>query len=400
MKKILFVINTMGRAGAERARLELIKAVHKQEREIEISLLVLLNRGELFSEIPPFVKIINKNPDGNSIFVNTKLVLGKLVIKKAVCNFSFLKNAIGLFQSFLMQKKAGKIQIDKLLWKIISDGTKKLSESFDTAIAFLEGGATYYVADHVQAKNKIAFVHIEYEKSGFTPSLDHRCYNKINWIYAISYGVRDSFLHMYPLYKDKIKIFYNIINTELIWKRAIEGTGFTDHFDGFRIVTIGRLHYQKGYDMMIPVLKKLKQTGQEIRWYILGDGPQRKKIEQGIKKAGLKKDIILLGMVRNPYPYLLQCDLYVHITRYEGKSIAIEEAQVLGKAIIASDCPGNREQITHRKNGLLVPFDREKIFQAILELCKDKKQREQYGKENARLDFARKEMVTEFCNMI
>lgn len=72
----------MGRAGAERAMLELIKAVHKQEREIEISLLVLLNRGELFSEIPPFVKIINKNPDSNSIFVNTKLVLGKLVIKK------------------------------------------------------------------------------------------------------------------------------------------------------------------------------------------------------------------------------------------------------------------------------------------------------------------------------
>lgn len=398
MKKVLFVINTMGQAGAERAMLELMKAMDRQG--LEITLLVLLNRGELFSEVPSFIRLLNKKPNMGSVLVDAKLVLVRLVVKKAFKNFSLCKNILWLLKNFLAQRNKGHIQIEKLLWKIISDGTEKLSETFDIAVAFLEGGAAYYVADHVQARKKVAFIHIEYGKSGFTPLLDHGCYHTMNRIYAVSQGVRDSFLQMYPFYQEKTRIFHNIINTELIKKRAHQGVGFTDNFDGFRIVTVGRLHYQKGYDITIPVLKCLKQKGLAIRWYVLGDGPQRREIEQCIQKAGMEQDFILLGMVANPYPYMLQCDLYVHVTRYEGKSIAIEEAQVLGKAIIASDCPGNREQIIHKKNGLLVSLNQEEIVQAILELMNDKEQRELYEKTNEKIDFTKKAMLAEFCDYI
>lgn len=398
MKKVLFVINTMGQAGAERAMLELIKTINSPK--LEISLLVLLNRGELFSEVPSFVQVLNKKPDSGSVLAHAKPVLAKLVIKKAFFNASLCKNLPWLLKNFSVQKKTGRIQPDKLLWKIISDGTKELSETFDVAIAFLEGGAAYYVADHIYAEKKIAFIHIEYEKSGFTPLLDHGCYHKMDRIYAVSQGARDSFLQMYPSCKEKTKIFHNIINTEMIRKRAMQGTGFTDDFQGFRIVTVGRLHYQKAYDITISVLKQLRQMGQNIRWYVLGDGPQRKEVEQWIREANLEKDFILLGMVENPYPYISQCDLYVHVTRYEGKSIAIEEAQVLGKPVIASDCPGNREQIKHRENGLLVPLEQERIIRSILELINDKEQRKRYGRKNAEIDFSRQEMITEFCNFI
>lgn len=398
MKKVLFVINTMGQAGAERAMLELIKAINQPE--LEISLFVLLNRGELFSEVPSFVRLLNKKPDKGSVLAHAKPVLAKLTVKKAVRNASLMKNFLWICRNFSAQKKAGHIQPDKLLWKVISDGTKELSETFDIAIAFLEGGAAYYVADHVHAEKKAAFIHIEYEKSGFTPLLDHGCYNSMDRIYAVSEGVRESFLHMYPAYKEKTGIFHNIINTELIRTRAKQGVGFTDDFQGFRIVTVGRLHYQKGYDITIPVLKKLKQKGQNVRWYVLGDGPQRKEVEQWIQEAGVEHDFILLGMTANPYPYIAQCDLYVHATRYEGKSIAMEEAQVLGRPIIASDCPGNREQIKHRENGLLVPLKQESIMQAILELINDREQRERYGRRNAEIDFTRKEMLAEFHNFI
>lgn len=396
-KRLLFVINTMGQAGAERAMIELMKAMDR--KRFEIYLFVLLNRGELYKEVPAFVHILNKSPDSGSVLANAKPVLVKLVVKKMIKNHSLFRNIFWIGKNFLAQKRAKRIQIDKLLWKVVSDGTDEIEKEFDAAIAYLEGGAAYYVADHVKAKKKIGFIHIEYEKSGFTPLLDHGCYDKMDRIYTVSHGVRTSFLHMYPSYKEKTKLFYNIINTELIYKQARQGEGFTDGFDGFRIVTIGRLHYQKGYDMAILVLKELKKR-YKIRWYILGDGPQRKEIEGWIGQAKLEEDFILLGAVKNPYPYLKQCDLYVHISRFEGKSIAISEAQVLGCAIVASDCAGNREQIIHRENGLLVPFYKKAIIQAIAELIEDDLKRRQYGCKNAQMDFSNQQQLLEFCTWL
>lgn len=397
-KEVLFVINTMGQAGAERAMLELIKAMDRSR--FEIYLLVLLNRGELFSEIPPFVHLLNKNPDSGSVLAAAKPVLVKLVAKKAVGNASVFQNLPWLVKSLSEQRRMGRFQPDKLLWKVVSDGTKAIPKVFDVAVAYLEGGAAYYVADHVQAAKKIAFIHIEYEKSGFTPILDHGCYDRMDRIYTVSQGVKESFLHMYPAYKGKTKIFHNIINAEMIRERAEQGEGFTDGFEGFRIVTIGRLHYQKGYDITIPVFKRLRQSGCPLRWYVFGEGPQRKNIEQCIREAEVEGDFILMGAVKNPYPYLKQCDLYVHVTRFEGKSVAVEEAQVLGRAIIASDCPGNREQITHRENGLLVPLEQEKIVEAIQELLEDGEQRERYGRANAMIDFSKKEQLSELYRFI
>ena len=76
-------------------------------------------------------------------------------------------------------------------------------------------------------------------------------------------------------------------------------------------------------------------------------------------------------MKENPFPYYAQCDLYVHATRFEGKSIAIQEAQMLGCAVIASDCAGNREQMEDGVDGLLCPLTPEGIAEKIEELIDD-----------------------------
>lgn len=82
---------------------------------------------------------------------------------------------------------------------------------------------------------------------------------------------------------------------------------------------------------------------------------------------------MLLGAVENPYPYYAQADLYVHATRFEGKSIAIQEAQVLGCPVIASDCNGNREQIESGVDGILCKLSPEDIAKCIEELIADPK---------------------------
>lgn len=94
-----------------------------------------------------------------------------------------------------------------------------------------------------------------------------------------------------------------------------------------------------------------------------GRGSSRRELEQHIASCGLKEDFLLLGAVTNPYPYYRQTDIYVHATGYEGKSIAIQEAQTLGCAIVASEC--NREQITDGEDGILCALDAAAVKEAV-----------------------------------
>ena len=103
-------------------------------------------------------------------------------------------------------------------------------------------------------------------------------------------------------------------------------------------------------------------------------------IVKKIAQFGLQKDFLLLGAVENPYPYYVQTDIYVHATRFEGKSIAIQEAQILGCPVIASDCNGNREQIENGIDGILCSLTPEAIADSIKELIADPKKREKYAK--------------------
>lgn len=84
-----------------------------------------------------------------------------------------------------------------------------------------------------------------------------------------------------------------------------------------------------------------------------------------------------MGATDNPFPYYAQTDIYIHATRFEGKSIAIQEAQILGCTVLASDCNGNREQIEDGVDGLLCPLEPQAIANAILRLAADPALRKQ-----------------------
>lgn len=86
---------------------------------------------------------------------------------------------------------------------------------------------------------------------------------------------------------------------------------------------------------------------------------------------------LLLGAVENPYPYYRQTDIYVHATGYEGKSIAIQEAQTLGCAIVASEC--NREQITDGEDGILCALDAAAVKEAVGFLIRNPDRRRAYA---------------------
>ena len=375
MKKILFVINTLGRAGAETALIELLN--HLDVDEYEMSLYVLLGQGEMISKIPQKIHVKNKKICTDSVLSSAgrqKMLLTSLA---ALFRNGHTGEKIAyIIKNLCVMKKTGKIQPDKLLWRVVSDGAERFDEKFDLAVAYLEGGSTYYVADHVNAKKKAAFVHIAYGDSGYTREMDRGCYEKMDVIYTVSKETRRHFLEFYPEYEKKVQIFHNIIDSERIEREAKKPGGFSDSYDGVRILTVGRLAYQKAYDIAVQAMRQIKDAGYQARWYIIGEGAERKALEKQIAELGLQADFVLLGMKENPFPYYAQCDLYVHATRFEGKSIAIQEAQMLGCAVIASDCAGNREQMEDGVDGLLCPLTPEGIAKKIEELIDDTTKKE------------------------
>ena len=399
MKKILFVINTLSCAGAETALIELLKALDPDK--YEISLYVLMGQGEMIDKIPEHVKVLNAHYCKESVLSKE----GKKAMIKTVWH-TFWKNGKArskfayMIRTYAVMRKKGKIQADKILWRVVSEGSPRFQETYDLAVAYLEGGSTYYVAEHVKAKKKAAFVHIDYESSGYTKAMDRNCYDKIDRIFTVSDEVKQHFLNVYPKYKEKVRVFHNIINQEEIKKKAQEGTGFTDEFDGIRLLTVGRLNYQKAYDIAIDAMKRIKDAGYKARWYVLGEGSERAMLEKKIKERGLKKDFVMPGAVANPFPYYKQADIYVHATRFEGKSIAIQEAQTLGCAIVASDCNGNREQIVNGEDGLLCKLDAKSIADAIIRLIEDKEMRLRISEAAGKKDIVHKGEIEQLLELM
>lgn len=166
MKKILFVINTMGYGGAERALLNLMSALEKEQ--YEISVFVLTGQGELIHQIPDSVTLLNKNYKDVSVLTSKgRMELMKTILRAGILKGAFFRRFSYLIKNSVNMKQQGRFLPDKLLWRILADGALTMSKEYDLAVAYLEGGATYYVADRVKAKKKAAFIHIDYKKAGY-----------------------------------------------------------------------------------------------------------------------------------------------------------------------------------------------------------------------------------------
>lgn len=382
MKKVLFVINTLGCAGAEKALIELLKELPPDE--YEVSLYVLLSQGELLYQLPEYVKFLNCEYSDESVLSKEgKKVLHRYVARRAFRKGSIWRNLSYLCTNFADMLRQKKIRPDKLLWRVMSDSGQTLSQQYDLAVAYIEGGSTYFVHDHVRAKKKMAFFHVDYHRAGYTRKLDKECYLDFDKVFTVSDEVKESFLRVYPECNDRTEVFHNLLDVRGIREKAKLPGGFHDAYQGKRILTVGRLTAQKAYEVAIDAMKLLKDRGVEARWYILGEGELRKKLQKQIDKLGLTNDFLLLGAVENPYPYYAQCDLYVHATRFEGKSIAVQEAQILGCTILVSDCHGNREQVKDGVDGAMCALTPESISAKIEALLKDEATAQAYAERAA-----------------
>ena len=376
-KKLLFVINTLSRAGAETALLALLNSLNPEQ--VEVSLFVLMGQGELVPELPGYVRVLNKSIQSESVLTAAgRKYMARTMGKAMLSRGTILRKFPYMVSQTAAMVKRGRFSVEKLLWPVLAEGAPRLEEEFDLAVAYLEGGSAYYVANFVKAKKKAAFIHIDYAQAGYNRKIDGDCYLKFDRIFTVSKEIQEPFLNIYPELAQRMDVFHNILDVQRIYRLSKEPGGFPQYFDGWKLLTVGRLKAQKALEISIDAMKLLKDSGIKARWYVLGEGDQRAFLENHIRQQGLEQDFILMGAVGNPYPWFAQADLYVHCSRFEGKSIAIQEALLLGCPVVVSDCSGNREQLTDGVNGQLCQLSADEIARTIRQLLADPERMERY----------------------
>ncbi|HEV8000550.1 MAG TPA: glycosyltransferase family 4 protein [Planctomycetaceae bacterium] len=123
-----------------------------------------------------------------------------------------------------------------------------------------------------------------------------------------------------------------------------------------QLAAMGRLDYQKGFDLLIDAFAQAAKHQPNWSLVILGEGPERQRLEEQIHARGLGPRVQLLGWVSDPSFVLRDSDAFVLSSRFEGFPNALLEAMSLGLPVIATDCPsGPAEIVRDEVDGLLVP---------------------------------------------
>ena len=373
MKKILFVIPTISCGGAERALVELLKNIDYSEYDVD---LMLFRKDDMYylNQIPKEVNILENDEETKLAFDHVKhLIKSPLFIKKInVVLYRIWETANFKIRKFLRIKKY------YYNWKRLKKFVPKLNKRYDCAVGCLEGNSIYYIIDKVEAKKKIGSFHTSYIKGGFNKNFDLNYFKKNDCILTVCEEISNEIIDIMPEIKDKVKVMYNIMNVDDILSKSNEIVDFDESYDGIKILSIGNLRYVKGYDISIKACKILKDKNYKFKWYILGEGKERRNIENLIKKYNLQNYFILLGLITNPYAYLNKADIYVQTSRHEGLSTTIREAKLLAKPIVITDCPGMRNQIKNKENGTITSYDPEDIANKIAELIDNKQLKQKY----------------------
>ena len=245
-------------------------------------------------------------------------------------------------------------------------------EEFEVAIAYMDGAPSYYVTDKVRARKKILWVHSEYQKLGYDPQFDAPYFQACDKIVTISQRCRTCLVQEFPNLEDRIVVLENISGKKMIEAAAnAERKTLFDGVSGLRLLSVGRLDPAKGFDVALDTAALLKKRGIEFTWVILGEGPLRQKLEQQRSALGLEDVVLLPGATDNPYIYMKKCDILVQSSRFEGKSIVLDEAKLLAKPVVSTNYNTVGDSLIHGETGYITEMDADSLCEGIFTVASD-----------------------------
>ena len=209
-------------------------------------------------------------------------------------------------------------------------------------------------------------------------------YKKYDKILAICDTMRDEFVEILGMEKNKVELVYNPIDLEAIRKKAetiykkYENYLKQDYF-----LQVSRLTEQKQPEHLVDIYYKLKQQGIKEKLYFIGNGEKIELIKQKIREYNLENDVVLLGQIENPYPFFKNAKLFVHTAKYEGLPTVLLESLTLGTPVVSYDCPTGPKDILGQNSeyGKLIPLnDKDTFVKEVYKLMKNDEKYENYRK--------------------
>jgi glycosyltransferase involved in cell wall biosynthesis len=393
-KELLFVIDSLAMAGAEKSLVTLLSMLDLSIFKVD---LMLFAHGNKLEELIP--KEINVLPPLKYTNFTQKKVKENIINSFSVRGYKMLVSRMK-YSAKIRFKKYSNPQKARVFWKSVSGVIEASSKTYDVAISYAQGVPTFYVAEKVKAKKKLAWVNVSYRLTGKDKVFQKKYYDQYDKIVGVSESTKEIFLETFPEYRKKMEVIYDINNPQFISDMADIGDGYEDYFDGVRILTIGRLARQKGYDIALEACKKLKEKGVNFKWYVLGKGPLEEEIRQYVVIHGLTDHFILLGVKANPYPYIKQADIYVQTSKFEGFGLAIAEARMLNVPVVTTNFDAVYNQMVQNKNGLVVDMDSESVSEGIINLINNHNLRNEITKYLKLEKKGNVEEIEKFYNLV
>lgn len=368
-KKLLFVTLTLGYGvgGSEKALIEMLKCLDLDKYDVSILCLteksgipferrgirVMYGCNEYLHMAKPLRQVL-KNPFRYSI--------RQLITKCRVVIQSRFQSAGVPYE---------------IMWERFSPYIPMNDEEYDVVIGYGPGLATFYAIDKVHATKKVLWLDTDLSKAHYDVEFSERFYLSADQVVVVDYSGIERFCEIYPKLRQKVCTIRNIIPVDEIKNKASEGLGFTDGYEGVRILSVGRLCEAKAFHLAVGAADILKKKGYSFRWYIVGWGALEDELRKQINDCGLNKDFILLGQQMNPYPFFAQTDIYVQTSIYEGSCITVEEAMILNIPTVSTNFPAIYNKIIDGKNGFIVEMSSEAIANCVERLIDNKKLRGQ-----------------------
>ena len=355
-RKVLFVIHQLNFGGVQKALINSLKLIDYSENEVTVY--IRKNKIDLIDKINENVKVIVNDDNTRydkkfgilflGIIERIATVFGKSTLRKSIHN-----------------KIVEKIEQKKIKYEL--KYSFNCEEQYDVAISYIQGYTAKFVIDCVNAARKYVFFHGSVDEDH---ELHELIFPKFDKIYTENLGCCRVMKNIYTNISDKFSYMDNYVDYKEI-RNSAQNSISENSYDGLFITSCGRITKVKGFDLATEAAHILKGKNIGFKWYFVGDGPDRQKIEQLILQYGLEDNIVITGMQKNPYTYINACDIFVQPSYEEAFGLTISEALILGKPVVATKTVGATSQIKDYENGLLCDIDGKSLAEKISLLIKD-----------------------------